>query len=214
MRKFDLAVAGLVLSVTSVLATAVPATAQTGTVVRPAATRPVLATGSPAGGGSHGVVVSNVTSSTGSVCAKCGKIHHPPASATAGSAVQRVSYPSAAVPMAASSSISSSVSSAGGVSNVLGALNAQRSRQGIGALRYDASLQAVAQRRAQQMASMGLKSHPPGSFAPGTYEGVGWSSSYSPSGVSACFTNDSRMQYAGAAMATGRDGVYFAVVYR
>jgi hypothetical protein len=64
------------------------------------------------------------------------------------------------------------------------------------------------------MASMNLKSHPPGSYAPGTYEGVGWSSSYSPSGVSACFTSDSRMQVAGAAMATGSDGVYFAVVYR
>lgn len=93
-------------------------------------------------------------------------------------------------------------------------LNAQRARQGVGTLRYDPSLQAVAERRAQAMASMGLKTHPPGSFSPGTYEGVGWSSSYSPSGVSACFTSDSRMQYAGAAMATGRDGVYSAVVYR
>jgi hypothetical protein len=64
------------------------------------------------------------------------------------------------------------------------------------------------------MAARGLKSHPPGSFSPGRYEGVGWSSSYSPSGVSACYTSDPNMQYAGAAMATGRDGVYFAVVYR
>ncbi|MFK8110697.1 MAG: CAP domain-containing protein, partial [Rubripirellula sp.] len=81
-------------------------------------------------------------------------------------------------------------------------------------LRYDPQLQAVAERRAQTMASMGLKNHPPGSFSPGRYEGVGWSSSYAPSGVSACFTTDTRMQAAGAAMATGRDGVYFAVVYR
>ncbi|MGB7329042.1 MAG: CAP domain-containing protein [Rubripirellula sp.] len=159
-----------------------------------------------------------VSSGTSYYCAKCGKMHAGQAptansSATASrqnpSMVQPTSY-SAPVPMASSSAMRAS----GGVSNVLAALNAQRSRQGIGALRYDGSLQAVAERRAQKMASMGLKSHPPGSFSPGTYEGVGWSSSYSPSGVSACFTSDTRMQYAGAAMATGRDGVYFAVVYR
>jgi len=97
---------------------------------------------------------------------------------------------------------------------VLSTLNAQRSRNGVGQLGYDSQLQAVAERRAAQMARSGSKGHPPGSFAPGTYEGVGWSSSYSPSGVSACFTNDGRMRVAGAAMATGRDGVYFAVVYR
>ncbi len=93
-------------------------------------------------------------------------------------------------------------------------LNNQRSRQGLRTLRYDATLQSVAERRARQMASMGLKSHPPGSFAPGRYEGVGWSSSFSPRGVSACYTSDPRMTAAGAAMVTGRDGVYFAVVYR
>ena len=101
-----------------------------------------------------------------------------------------------------------------GVSNVLSTLNAQRARQGIGQLGYDPDLQAVAERRAAEMARSGLKSHPPGSYSPGQYEGVGWSSSYSPSGVSACFTSDSRMRVAGAAMATGSDGVYFAVVYR
>ena len=101
-----------------------------------------------------------------------------------------------------------------GVSNVLDALNGQRARQRLASLRYDPQLQAVAERRAAQMAASGQKGHPPGSFSPGTHEGVGWSSSYSPSGVSACYTSDSRMQYAGAAMARGRDGVYFAVVYR
>lgn len=114
------------------------------------------------------------------------------------------------VPMASSSRMRAG----GGVTNVLAALNAQRARIGVRALRFDPTLQAVAQRRAQMMASRGLKGHPPGSFSPGRYEGVGWSGSYSPSKVSACFTSDSRMQYAGAAMATGRDGVYFAVVYR
>lgn len=139
-------------------------------------------------------------------CPKCGRIHSAGVTPTP-TYNAPVSYNA---PVASSSSLQSS----GGVSNVLSQLNAQRSRQGVGTLRYDPSLQAVAERRAQTMASMGLKSHPPGSFSPGTYEGVGWSSSYSPSGVSACFTSDSRMQYAGAAMATGRDGVYFAVVYR
>ncbi|MCA9140076.1 MAG: hypothetical protein KDB00_25060 [Planctomycetales bacterium] len=101
-----------------------------------------------------------------------------------------------------------------GAQNVLSMLNGQRSRQGLRSLRYDPALQAVAERRAQQMASSGLKSHPPGSFAPGRYEGVGWSSSFSPNGVSACYTSDPNMSAAGAAMVTGRDGVYFAVVYR
>ncbi|MEL7336083.1 MAG: CAP domain-containing protein [Planctomycetota bacterium] len=106
------------------------------------------------------------------------------------------------------------LSAGGGTQNVLSTLNAQRSRQGLRSLIYDPSLQAVAQRRAQLMASMGTKTHPPGSFSPGRYEGVGWSSSYSNNAVYACYTSDPSMTYAGAAMATGRDGVYFCVVYR
>lgn len=181
-------------------------------------------------------VVSS-SSATTYVCPKCGKLHYrqpataspasttitpaaattTPSAATAASpatvTVRKVSYETTAAgaaPMASTSTIQAS----GGVSNVLGALNAQRARRGIRALLFDPALQAVAQRRAQRMAASGLKNHPPGSFSPGRYEGVGWSSSYSPSGVSACFTSDTRMRYAGAAMATGRDGVYFAVVYR
>jgi hypothetical protein len=153
-----------------------------------------------------------VVSSSTYVCAKCGKVHahsNPSSFQTSvqPAPFQQVSYNA---PVAASSQMRAT----GGVTNVLSSLNAQRSRQGIGSLQYDPQLQAVAEQRAQKMASMSLKNHPPGSFAPGRYEGVGWSSSYSPSGVSACFTSDTRMQYAGAAMATGRDGVYFAVVYR
>jgi hypothetical protein len=102
----------------------------------------------------------------------------------------------------------------GGVSRVLDVLNRQRARQGLRTLRYDPQLQEVANRRVQRMAAMGMKGHPPGSFSPGRYEGVGWSSSFSPSGVSACYTSDPRMSVAGAAMARGRDGVYFCVVYR
>jgi hypothetical protein len=141
------------------------------------------------------IALANPTA-TGVYCAKCGKIHPV---AGHGGVVQAL----ATMP-----------TSQGGVANVLSTLNAQRARQGVGQLGFDPTLQAVAEQRAAQMARTGTKSHPPGSFSPGRYEGVGWSSSYSPSGVSACFTSDSRMRVAGAAMATGRDGVYFAVVYR
>lgn len=168
------------------------------------------------------------------VCSKCGKVHShtaPPASVTQTSWTNPTgiqSLPGQSMPgqiesaqiqsgpgQSYSSTIpASTMQPSGGTSNVLATLNAQRARNGIGALRFDPQLQAVAEQRAALMASQGLKNHPPGSFAPGMYEGVGWSSSYSPSGVSACFTNDPRMRVAGAAMATGRDGVYFCVVYR
>ena len=138
-------------------------------------------------------------------CAKCGTYH-----TRSGGASQSSTSLSSPVIQTSGSSLSSS----GGTSNVLSALNAQRARQGLGSLAMDSQLQAVAERRAQLMASTGTKSHPRGSFSPGRYEGVGWSSSYSPSGVSACFTSDPNMRVAGAAMATGRDGVYFCVVYR
>lgn len=168
------------------------------------------------------VIGSSVVPATGDsyYCAKCGKYHASP-TAVGGTSVRQTTYSSPSTAWVPSTNITPSTSPAplgntvrGGVQNVLSTLNAQRARNGVGSLQYDPALQAVAERRAQLMASMNLKSHPPGSFAPGTYEGVGWSSSYSPSGVSACFTNDSRMRAAGAAMATGRDGVYFAVVYR
>lgn len=164
---------------------------------------------------------------TSFVCPKCGRIHTadsarmtpPTATPTATSTVSvkpassvTASSATASAPVA---QVSYSPSSSGsGIQNVLGMLNGQRSRQGLRSLRYDPALQAVAERRARQMASMGIKSHPPGSFAPGRYEGVGWSSSYSPSGVHACYTSNPNMTAAGAAMVTGRDGVYFAVVYR
>jgi hypothetical protein len=145
------------------------------------------------------------------VCPQCGKRHARTAAApTASGTVVRSSAEQGVA--RAIGTVSSGM--ARSVSSVLNLLNAQRARQGLGSLRYDPVLQAVAERRAKQMAASGQKGHPPGSFAPGRYEGVGWSSSYSPTGVSACYTSDPRMQLAGAAMATGRDGVYFAVVYR
>ena len=167
------------------------------------------------------IASSSIAQQVGVVCPKCGKIHGSATSSVvqASATIPQASYgvnsstpmPSASIAMPENSSQGASSQ---GVSNVLSTLNAQRARQGIGQLGYDPELQAVAERRAAEMARSGLKSHPPGSYSPGRYEGVGWSSSYSPSGVSACFTSDSRMRVAGAAMATGRDGVYFAVVYR
>ncbi len=153
----------------------------------------------------------------GVVCPKCGKVHGPSSSSVVqASATSPSSYSPSAVITSPTSPTQFEVSrtSSGSVSNVLSILNAQRARQGVGQLSYDPQLQAVAEQRAEMMARSGNKSHPPGSFSPGRYEGVGWSSSFSPSGVSACFTSDSRMRMAGAAMARGRDGVYFAVVYR
>ena len=156
-------------------------------------------------------------------CPKCGLIHSPSQAAprvAPGVPVQNswktVSSPSepASQPRAQVASVAHQSVLRSATQNVLGMLNRQRSRQGLRSLRYDASLQSVAERRARQMASTGSKSHPPGSIAPGRYEGVGWSSSFSPSGVSACYTSDPNMTVAGAAMVTGRDGVYFAVVYR
>lgn len=181
-------------------------------------------------GSGTSVLAESLVSTQTYVCPKCGKVHvrSTPSSTTVSSPVtsqvtrytssqvQPVTYRASASPMASAAPVASSsrLRASGGTSNVLAALNAQRARQGVSILRYDPQLQAVAERRAQVMASRSLKNHPPGSFAPGRYEGVGWSSSYSPSGVSACYTSDSRMRYAGAAMVTGRDGVYFAVVYR
>ncbi|TWU23296.1 hypothetical protein Pla52o_28320 [Novipirellula galeiformis] len=177
----------------------------------------------------HGAANTVVRASQQNFCHKCGRVHShsaPPATVTSTSWSHPTGIPAGtpaigpaqiqSVPgRSQSSTIAvSTMQPRGGTSNVLGALNAQRARSGVGTLRFDPQLQAVAEQRAALMASQGLKNHPPGSFAPGTYEGVGWSSSYSPSGVSACFTNDPRMSVAGAAMATGRDGVYFCVVYR
>jgi uncharacterized protein YkwD len=167
--------------------------------------------------GSVAIAQTLVSSNQTYVCPKCGKVHvRSTTPATGSPAVPYTTSSSPVRPASYSAPVASTSRLRGGgpVRNVLAALNAQRARQGVPSLRYDPQLQAVAQRRAQQMASRGYKNHPPGSFAPGRYEGVGWSSSYSPSGVSACYTSDSRMKYAGAAMATGSDGVYFAVVYR
>ena len=160
------------------------------------------------------VVTTSTAPSQSYVCPKCGKIHTRPTTSAQSTQLTSVNPTPGTVTQTSyvPTSFAPAASSSGG--NVFSMLNAQRTRQGVPGLMYDPSLQAVAQQRAQKMAAMGVKNHPPGSFAPGRYEGVGWSSSYSPRAVSACFITDRRMRYAGAAMARGRDGVYFAVVYR
>ena len=165
-----------------------------------------------------GVATTGITTSRSYVCPKCGRVHSTPgvaqtaysSVATSGAVIQA----GTAIQNHSISSVNRSSAIGSTAQNVLSVLNGQRSRQGLRPLRYDASLQAVAERRARQMAASGMKSHPPGSFAPGRYEGVGWSSSYSPNGVHACYTSNPNMTSAGAAMVAGRDGVYFAVVYR
>lgn len=115
---------------------------------------------------------------------------------------------------AVEASSSASVEQSSATTPVLGMLNAQRSRRGLRTLQFDADLQRVAELRVLKMVRMRMKGHPPGSIAPGRYEGVGWTSNSSPSEVRACYTSSPNMRVAGAAMAHGPDGVYFAVVYR
>ena len=186
----------------------------------------------PHGTTTSGRVVSTVPPTSTYTCPKCGRVHAHNATVTASPVVTSYRPPMSNAPMSttaitpngypvtttgystAPSTAPTATASSGGTQNVLSMLNAQRSRQGLRSLRYDPVLQSVAERRVRLMASTGRKGHPPGSFAPGRYEGVGWSSSYSPRGVSACYTSNPNMTAAGAAMARGRDGVYFAVVYR
>ena len=110
---------------------------------------------------------------------------------------------------------SSVVSSAGagGVEDVVSLLNRQRALRGVGPLARDPVLQAVAARRVTLMARSNLRTHPRGSFSPGTFEGVGWNSSRNPTAVNACgtYTQHGRC---GAAMIRTGNGSFFAVVYR
>ena len=159
-------------------------------------------------------VTTSTATSQSYVCPKCGRVHaRRPANSVPSTQPVTSQYSSTPVTQTSYAPTTYAAPTSGG-GNVLSMLNAQRARQGVPSLMYDPALQSVAQRRANHMAATGNKSHPPGSFAPGRYEGVGWSSSYSPRSVYACYTSDRRMRYAGAAMARGRDGVYFAVVYR
>ncbi|MDC0295673.1 CAP domain-containing protein [bacterium] len=101
-----------------------------------------------------------------------------------------------------------------GITSALALLNAQRQRAGVTPLEHDAELEQVARKRLMLMVESGERGHPPGSFAPGKYEGVGWVAGHSPSRVLACYSSDPRMRKAGAVMLHVRNEVYFVVVYR
>ena len=107
----------------------------------------------------------SMTASSMNVCPKCGKIHGNPATSYSPT-VAPVAFNQPMSSVQSSSNIRSGVS--GGTSNVLSALNAQRSRQGLGALGYDPALQAVAERRARLMASSGQKKSSTGIVCTGT----------------------------------------------
>jgi uncharacterized protein YkwD len=96
----------------------------------------------------------------------------------------------------------------------LSLINSARAQRGLSAYAHDAELDAVAYARASRMASNGQKGHVSGSYAPGRAEGVAWHSS-SPSAVTqCCFALSGQFRSAGSACVRGRDGYYFATVYR
>ncbi len=101
-----------------------------------------------------------------------------------------------------------------GVTSALNLLNAQRERGGIAPLKHASDLELIAKKRLDLMVASGQKGHPPGSFAPGKYEGVGWVYGHAPKRVSACYSMDPTMKEAGAVMLHVKNGVFFVVVYR
>ena len=93
-------------------------------------------------------------------------------------------------------------------------INSARAKRGLHALTLDTDLDAVAQSRARRMAANGHKGHVSGSFAPGRAEGVAWHSSNRDAVTRCCYTMSGRFRRAGSACVRGRDGYYFATVYR
>lgn len=96
----------------------------------------------------------------------------------------------------------------------LSLINSARAKRGLHAYSLDANLDAVAEARARRMAANSYKGHVSGSYAPGRAEGVAWHSS-SPSAVTrCCYALSGQFRSAGSACVRGRDGYYFATVYR
>ncbi|MGC6448132.1 MAG: hypothetical protein ACON5D_10695 [Rubripirellula sp.] len=100
------------------------------------------------------------------------------------------------------------------ITSALALLNAQRKRGGVAPLKHAADLEKVARKRLEMMVESGNNGHPPGSFAPGKYEGVGWVTGHTPKKVSACYSMDPNVREAGAVMVHVKHGVKFVVVYR
>jgi hypothetical protein len=100
------------------------------------------------------------------------------------------------------------------ITSALAMLNDQRKRGGVPPLKHADDLEEIAKKRLELILESGQKGHPPGSFAPGKYEGVGWVAGHDPKRVSACYSMDPNMSEAGAVMLRVRHGVHFVVVYR
>ena len=100
------------------------------------------------------------------------------------------------------------------ITSALAILNAQRKRGGVPPLKHAPDLELIAKKRLELMVASGQKGHPPGSFFPGKFEGVGWVSGHTPKRVSACYSMDPNVREAGAVMVRVKHGVQFVVVYR
>ena len=96
----------------------------------------------------------------------------------------------------------------------LSLINSARAKRGLHAYTLDPDLEAVAKARAQRMAANSYKGHVSGSYSPGRAEGVAWHSSSRSAVTRCCYALSGRFRRAGSASVRGRDGYYFATVYR
>lgn len=80
-------------------------------------------------------------------------------------------------------------------------LNMIRARRGLRALVEDASLSAIAYRKASIQANRGVMYHPGGTMGGARFEGVGMGRQFTT-----CYQDARNVQYAGAATVVGRNG--------
>ena len=98
--------------------------------------------------------------------------------------------------------------------NALDELNKRRVRAGLPAYKPDAQLQAAAERSASAQARSGAMYH---CLHIGSRSGVGYGSSYDPTGkrFNTCYAFSPQAGYAGAAAVVGRNGqTYYALDIR
>jgi len=85
--------------------------------------------------------------------------------------------------------------------------------EGLFSYRYDPRLDQVARSRAHDMAVRGRGGHPPGSFRPGSHEGVSWGSGSTARPENACYSDGTRLRTAGASCEWSGGRYYCSVVY-
>lgn len=90
-------------------------------------------------------------------------------------------------------------------------VNQIRARSGLPQLAADPQLMALAQQKAQTMASRGITGHPGGSLGTARGEGVGWSSNNQ---FSTCFLYSGGFRAAGAATVRGASGYHHVLLVR